>query len=107
VIAPVEILSPGKRAALIACLKGAGTLYNRHGVLVSQVAGAEAKPIVEINSRRPEPSWHVDGYRPWKKCLSATYRSGKLVCSNSGSQNRIRAKTMNVVVAFRAPAADR
>jgi hypothetical protein len=44
-LAPIEILSPAKRAALIACLKGDGTLHKRYGVWVSEAAAADDKPV--------------------------------------------------------------
>src|SRR5216683_2108737 len=44
-LAPIAILSPAKRTALIACLKGGGTLHKRHGVWVSDAAGTDDKPI--------------------------------------------------------------
>jgi hypothetical protein len=37
--APTAILSPAKRTALIACLKGGGTLHQRYGVWGSEVVG--------------------------------------------------------------------
>jgi hypothetical protein len=46
--APIEILSTAKRAALIACLKGGGTLHKRYGVWVSEAAGADDKPVAGI-----------------------------------------------------------
>jgi hypothetical protein len=43
--APTAILSPAKRAALLACLKGGGILHKRHGAWVSEAAGADDKPV--------------------------------------------------------------
>ena len=43
--APIAILSTAKRAALIACLKGGGTLHKGYGVWVSEAAGTDDKPI--------------------------------------------------------------
>jgi hypothetical protein len=43
--APTAILSPAKRSALIACLKGGGTLHKRHGAWGSEAAGADDKPV--------------------------------------------------------------
>ena len=43
--APIAILSTAKRAALIACLKGGGTLNKRYGVWVSEAAGTGDKPV--------------------------------------------------------------
>ena len=43
--APTAILSPAKRTALIACLKGGGTLHKRHGAWGSEAAGADDKPV--------------------------------------------------------------
>jgi hypothetical protein len=42
--APTAILSPAKRAALVTCLKGTGTLHKRCGVWVSESAGTE-RPV--------------------------------------------------------------
>ena len=42
--APTTILSPAKRAALLACLKGNGDLRKHHGVWVSESAGIE-RPV--------------------------------------------------------------
>ena len=43
--APIAILSTAKRAALIACLKGGGTLHKRYGVWVSEATGSGDKPV--------------------------------------------------------------
>src|ERR1700730_366475 len=43
--APTAILSPAKRAALLACLKGGGILHKRHGAWVSEAASADDKPV--------------------------------------------------------------
>src|SRR6202011_1791557 len=43
--APTAILSPAKRTALIACLKGGGSLHKRYGVWVSEAAGTDDKPV--------------------------------------------------------------
>jgi hypothetical protein len=43
--APTVILSSAKRSALIACLKGGGTLHKRHGAWGSEAAGADDKPV--------------------------------------------------------------
>jgi hypothetical protein len=43
--APTAILSTAKRAALIACLKGGGTLRKGYGVWVSENAGTGDKPV--------------------------------------------------------------
>ena len=43
--APTAILSPAKRTALIACLKGGGTLHKRYGVWGSEVVGVDDKPV--------------------------------------------------------------
>src|SRR3984893_18199143 len=43
--APIAILSPAKRTALIACLKGGGSLHKRYGVWVSEAAGTDDKPV--------------------------------------------------------------
>jgi hypothetical protein len=44
-LAPIEILSTAKRSALIACVKGGGTLHKRHGAWGSEAAGADDKPV--------------------------------------------------------------
>jgi hypothetical protein len=46
--APIENLSPTKRAALIACVKGDGTLHKRRGVWKSPFAGNGDKPIFGV-----------------------------------------------------------
>ena len=46
--APIENLSTAKRAALIACLKGGGTLHKRYGVWVAEAAGPQDKPVAGI-----------------------------------------------------------
>ena len=43
--APTAILSHAKRTALIACLKGGGSLHKRYGVWVSEAAGTDDKPV--------------------------------------------------------------
>jgi hypothetical protein len=42
--APIAILSPAKRNALITCLNGGGTLHKRCGVWVSESTGTE-RPV--------------------------------------------------------------
>jgi hypothetical protein len=46
--APTENLSPTKRAALIACVKGDGTLHKSRGVWKSPFAGNCDKPIFGV-----------------------------------------------------------
>src|ERR1700730_504652 len=91
--APIAILSTAKRAALIACLKGGGTLHKRYGVWVSEATGSGDKPLWD-DSCRPEPRWHVDFYRARQKRLSAAHHARKLVCSDSGGRNRMHSKTL-------------
>ena len=43
--APTAILSSARRSALIACLKGGGSLHKRYGVWVSEAAGTDDKPV--------------------------------------------------------------
>ena len=46
--APIAILTRAKRAALIACLNGGGTLYKRRGVWVPSPAGSSDQRISGI-----------------------------------------------------------
>jgi hypothetical protein len=46
--APIENLSTAKRAALIACLKGGGTLHKRYGAWVAEAATPGDKPVAGI-----------------------------------------------------------
>jgi hypothetical protein len=46
--APIANLSPTKRAALIACVKGDGTLHKRRGVWQSPCAGDCDRPIFGV-----------------------------------------------------------
>src|SRR5262249_35064580 len=41
--APIAILTPAKRAALIACLTGGGTLYRQRGVWVPSVSSSDKR----------------------------------------------------------------
>ena len=43
--APTDVLSPTKRAALIACLNGGGSLHKRSGAWAASSASAGDKPI--------------------------------------------------------------
>ena len=43
--APIEKLSSAKKRALVACLKGNGTLHKRYGVWASIFVGAHEMPI--------------------------------------------------------------
>jgi hypothetical protein len=61
--APIDILSPAKRAALIACLNGDGVLHKRYGVW--------------------SPS-HVDSYRHPQERIGTAHRPHPLVRSNGG-----------------------
>jgi hypothetical protein len=43
--APTDVLSPTKRAALIACLNGGGSLHKRRGAWAASSASAYDRPI--------------------------------------------------------------
>jgi hypothetical protein len=82
--APTAILSPAKRTALIACLKGGGSLHKRYGVWVSEAAGTDDKPVSGMTVA--DLSRNGDDYHARQKRLSAAHHARKLVCSNSGSR---------------------
>src|SRR2546430_17232538 len=46
--APTDVLSPTKRAALIACLNGGGSLHKRCGAWAARLASACVKPTFGI-----------------------------------------------------------
>jgi hypothetical protein len=46
--APTAILSPAKRAALLACLTGGGALLKQRGVWLPESAGSGQKPVFGI-----------------------------------------------------------
>jgi hypothetical protein len=48
------ILSPAKRTALIACLKGGGTLHQRYGVWGSEVVGVRSRCCRAFNLKEGE-----------------------------------------------------
>ena len=52
--APTAILSPAKRTALIACLKGGGTLHQRYGVWGSEVVGVRSRCCRAFNLKEGE-----------------------------------------------------
>jgi hypothetical protein len=52
--APTAILSSAKRTALIACLKGGGTLHQRYGVWGSEVVGVRSRCCRAFNLKEGE-----------------------------------------------------
>ena len=87
--APITILSPAKRNALVACFN-AGGLHKKDGAWHGLPGG---KPSIRHDDRRSRARWNVDGDHKSSIWFSTTDGARELVCADvalSGNHCELR-----------------